>query len=204
MDNKTQPSFIPKKPVGKEFLSNKSKVSILGVISAVIFIITIAGAVGLFLYKGFLKSDIASMQNQLAKARATFNPLVVQDLTRLTLRIDTARKILDTHISTLAIFDLLQHLTLKTVRFKSFNYVYSNEGVISLTMQGEGASFNSVALQSDILRVNPLLDSPIFTNLVLAEDSGNVQFNFTAKLNNTVARYKNGFKGATSTGEKLN
>lgn len=156
-------------------------VGIIPLTSVLIFVASVGGGAYVYVKENLLKKNIEEYQKQVAAVEAEFQRATIAELSRVSNRLDVADRILHTHISASAIFELLGEQTVETVRFVDFSYTFGQQDVVTLTMRGEGASYNSVALQSDIISTNRNFQEPIFSGLSL-NDKGRVAFNFSAKL----------------------
>lgn len=156
-------------------------VGIVPLTSVLIFVAAVGGGAYVYVKESLLKKNIEEYQKQVAAVEAEFQQATITELTRVSNRLEVAGRILQTHISASAIFELLGQQTVETVRFIDFSYAFGQQDAVTLTMRGEGASYNSVALQSDIISTNRNFQEPIFSGLSL-NDKGRVTFNFSAKL----------------------
>lgn len=189
MDPKFQPSFIPKQSLGLPRPgAPAAPLSIFVTISIVIFLIAAVLAAGVFLWSKLVEKDIGAINGELAKAREAFNPALVGELERLDGRIESAKKILDSHIAVSALFALLEKATLVDVSFGDFSFDAGNGKEVKVTMKGQAKNFASVALQSDAFTAEKFIKNPIFSDLNL-DDSGNVLFTFTATLDPALTTY---------------
>jgi hypothetical protein len=195
MDQRTHTSFIPKKSLTTASQSQrtdiagaKSSIGIVFLITLIIFISVIALAIGVFLYQQFLLQSIEKKSASLDRARAAFEPALIEEIGRLDVRMKSAREILDDHKALSAFFDLLETNTLVSLQFKNLSYIVDETGRISVSMNGSAASFSSVALQSDIFGENKYIQEPIFSNLNL-DNKGNVIFDFSAFIDPRLLSY---------------
>ncbi len=192
MDPKFQSSFIPKGPVtssGMANLSNQNKGrGFFGFLASLIFILAIVAAAGVFGYNLFLTSNIAQMGNDLTTARASLDPDVINQISRLNSRIISTQTLLSKHIVLSPLFAFLETSTLKSVRWTNFNYGMTKDG-LQLIMQGQALGYSALALQSDTFNKSKYIKSPLFSNLTL-DDKGNVTFAFTAILDSSIVSYK--------------
>ena len=196
MDQKIQTSFIPKKSLAAASQSKdrygartKSSIGIVFLITLIMFIGVVALAIGMFLYQQFLLQNIEKKKDSIERARAAFEPALIEEIGRIDVRMTSAREILDNHKAPSVLFDLLEDATLTSIQFKNLNYGMK-EGRISISMGGVASSFSSVALQSDIFGKNKFIQEPIFSNLNL-DDKGNVIFDFSAFVDIRLLSYVN-------------
>ncbi len=191
MDPKSQSSFIPKKPlVPGGGLPRYASINFFLLGASLIFVLAIAGSIGVYVWQHVIETKIAQDEQSLARTKQEFDPALIDTLSKLDSRLQAAKDILNNHIAISSFFDLLQTITLKSVRFTSFNYTLVGKDKINITLSGEGQSFSSIALQSDVFGQNKLLKDPIVSNLSL-QQNGSVGFDFTASLDPKVALYKN-------------
>jgi hypothetical protein len=192
MAQEFQTSFIPKKTFDVGMApARKAGSSLSGIFSFVAFILillSVVGAGGVFLYERFLIASIENKKESLERAKNAFEPELIRELSRLDLKLRGSQGLLDRHLAPSGIFDLLEDITLETVRFTELSYAAEKEA-IRLTLQGEALSFASVALQSDEFGKHRSLRSPVFSGLTL-DDRGNVQFGVTALVDPIVLSYR--------------
>lgn len=186
MDTKFQTSFIPKKSF-EPTAQKTAPVSVFLLISLVVFILTLAAAGGVYTYQRILVSRIDGVNAQLVKAKNSFEPSFIESVNTLYRRIESAKKIIGSHIVISPLFELLEDETLATVRFDGLNYELRETGA-TVRLSGEGKSFSSVALQSDIFGQNKAFKSPVFSDLN-PNQSGNIVFKFSAVLDPKLITY---------------
>ena len=195
MDQNTHTSFIPKKSLttatqnqNRGVAEAKSSIGIVFLITLIIFISVVALAIGVFLYQQFLFQNIEKKRNSLERARAAFEPALIEEIGRLDMRMKSAREILDNHKALSVFFDLLETNTLASLQFENFNYKIDETDRISISMNGVAPGFSSVALQSDIFGENKFKQEPIFSNINL-DNKGNVIFDFSAYVDSRLLSY---------------
>ena len=103
-------------------------------------------------------------------------------------RLRASNEILANHIAVTPIFQALQDLTMKTVRYTKFAYMFSKEK-IGVQMSGVAIGYSSVALQSDLFAKNKNLIDPVFSNLSL-DDHGYVVFDLEFSVDPSFVNYK--------------
>ena len=177
MEQNFQTSFIPKKPMIEERSIRTQSVSLLTIISILIFFTVLIGTGALYFYDGILKKNITSMENDLNLARNRFEPSKITQLQVLDKRLNASNDILSKHIAISPIFKVLQSITMKTVGYTKFSYDFGNniDSKINVKMNGSAIGYKSIALQSDLLAKNKYFIDPIFSGLSL-DDKGNVLF----------------------------
>jgi hypothetical protein len=191
MDQNFQTSFIPKKPIVKERAASARSVSILLVISLFILFTVLLATGGLYFYKRIITKNIADMENTLTLAKNRFEPSKITELQILDKRLRAASEILSKHIAITPIFNALENLTMKSVRYTKFSYVLGTDKnvTVDIKISGQAVGYRSVALQSDLFAKNKSLIDPIFSNLTL-DNSGHVLFDLEFLVDPSFVNYK--------------
>jgi len=193
MEPKFQSSFIPKDPITSTapgvMMGSKTKgTGLLAFLALVIFFMSVFLAAGVFGYKLYLKYSINRMGNALEVTRATLQPDVIRELTRLDHRIRVSQALIGTHQVLSPLFEFLEASTPRTVRFNDFGYSTS-ERDIELTLRGEAQGYAALAFAADIFSKSQYLKNFIFSDLTLNE-KGNVKFSFKAIVDPSVVSYQ--------------
>ncbi len=196
MDSPTQPSFIPHEAVSSTPIKRSSGglAELAFLVSIVLFIISGALGAGVFLYTQYLQSSNQSKLGQLNAAQAAFDPTLIEQLTRLDTRMNTAQTLINAHLAPTQIFTALEQSTVQDIAFTSFTYNAANPQQITLTMTGVAGSVNSIALQAQVFSQSSVITDPIFSG-INAGPTG-VNFNFTALVNPTSLSYENYVSGS--------
>lgn len=189
MEPPVRTSFIPKKPVGVA-PQRRGGVGIVFLVSLMVFLAALAAAGGVFLYQSYLTQAIVSKSESLDRARAAFEPAVIQELIRINDRMTYGGQVLTGHVSPSSLFALLEQATLQTVRFKSIEYALDETGRAIISLDGEARSFSDVALQSDELGKRRALYDVIFDNINL-DQTGRAVFTMRAGVDPSFLLYKN-------------
>jgi|SRR3989344_4084699 len=197
MEPNFQTSFIPKKPMMQEHATRARPVGILTLIACFILFTALLVTGGLYLYKGVLKKDIKDKEDALVLAKKRFKPSKIAELQLLDRRLIASSKVLAQHVAITPIFQALQDITMKTVRYTNFSYDLADDkngknAKINIKMRGQAIGYSSVALQSDLFgtkdEAKNFID-PIFSNLSL-DDKGNVLFDLEFSVNPSFVDYK--------------
>ncbi len=191
MDQNFQTSFIPKKPIVKETATASRSVSIWIIISLFILFTILLATGGLYFYKVVQTKNIAGLQDNLNKAKNRFEPAKITELQVLGKRLYAANELLSKHITIVPVFDVLQQLTMKTVRYTKFGYEIGtgNSPTINIKLSGVAIGYRAVALQSDLFGQNKNIIDPVFSNLTL-DNSGNVLFDLDFSVDPNFVNYK--------------
>jgi hypothetical protein len=186
MDPKLQTSFIPKKNTG-ESRHRSVPLGFFTILGYIIFCLSIFAAVGLFGANFLLTQNIAAQDTKLSSKVKTFDAHSINDLIRFNSRLETAKKILASHLATSAVFSLLSQNTIQSVQFNAFNYV--NDGAkINVSLMGKAPNFASLAFQSDTFSQVSYLRDQVFSDITLGQD-GTVGFKFIATVDPTALVY---------------
>ncbi len=192
MADQFQTSFIPKKSAEteqRESFSGSGLSFFIGILTLVISVVLVGGV---FAYDSYLNAAAQRKEGQLQQQREAFAPELIREMARLSDKIVVAEGLLNRHIAVSEIFELLQQTTLKTIRFTSFSFSNTDRG-IQVTLQGEGVSFTSVALQADEFSKNPNLSGTVFSGFAL-NNFGNIAFSATTIVNPNLISYSKGME----------
>lgn len=191
MEQNFQTSFIPKKPIvqEEEVSTSKKPMSFFTVFGIIVFLTMVASYGGLFLYQTTLVQKINASKEDLSKAGERFEIAKIDELQLLNKRLNAATKILEKHITISPIFEILQNITMKSVRYNKFTYNISDKNEIVISMSGEAQGYRSIALQSDLFSQEKNLIQPVFSNLTL-NDKGAVLFDLEFKVDPILVNYK--------------
>ncbi len=162
-------------------------VDLLFLCAIVLFVASVALAIGVFLYGQYLGTEGAAKLEQLKRAQAAFQPALIQQLTRLDDRMHSADRVLSAHIAPSLFFQALEQATLQTVSFQTLDFQVADNQNLSIKMVGIAQSVNSIALQADLFSKNGVITNPIFSNI--ARQSDGVHFNLSAVVNPTAINY---------------
>src|SRR3989344_1841959 len=191
MDQNFQTSFIPKKPVIEERIRAERPIGLFLIIAIFIFLTVALTSGGLYFYKSILSKKIISMENDLNLAKNRFEPARIEALQVLDKRLRASTEILSNHIAVSPIFKILEDVTMKTVRFTKFEYVFAEgpNAKVEVKMSGQAIGYRSVALQSDLFTEHKEIIDPVFSNLSL-DDRGNVLFDLEFSVDPTFVDYR--------------
>ncbi|MEK7569573.1 MAG: hypothetical protein AAB500_01630 [Patescibacteria group bacterium] len=191
MEQNFQTSFIPKKPPVPERVSVARPVGLLSAIAFLIFFTMLIATGGLYLYRGFLNKSISQSAGDLTAAKNRFEPSRLETLQSLDKRLRVANEILSSHIATSPIFEALEAITMKSVRYTKFGYKLEGDknSKATVNISGVAVGYRAVALQSDLFTKNKNLIDPVFSNLTL-DDKGNVLFDLVFSVDPGFINYK--------------
>ena len=181
MDTAIRTSFIPKAPLSNRPGQRREGLGFFMFLAIAIFLVSLIGWGVAFAYKSLVEKDISDLEGYLAKANESFDPSLLRVFENLDRRIRGARAILDQHVVVTPFFELLDSLTLKSVRFSSFSLV--NDGsAVGVKMSGQALDFSSIALQAIEFNKDNRIINPIFSNLGVEDNQGRVSFEVSFNL----------------------
>lgn len=198
MDPKFQTSFIPKKPIVAGTARSSGPINLFSLLGTVLFVAALALSAGVFFYQKLLVKQIEQSQVSLERAKDDFDPETINEIIRFDTRIETGKKLIASHVAVTPFFDYLSSITLRTVRFRDFNFTYLGPDNILVEMKGLAQGYATVALQSDLLNEQKLLKDPIIGDMSL-ESTGNISFGVSAKVDPSLFSYERAL-GAGTTG----
>ena len=198
MEAKYQTSFIPKKPVTTTGQRSSGGMSLLLLISILIFLVSLGSVAYVILFKQAYIKNIEEEQQTIEtnKSGLVSDSLTIESLVELDSRINVANKLLSNHIAVSPIFNFLQQATLKSVRFKNFSFTSVNKDStkkVSIQMSGQAKDWETVASQADEFgktEWKKIIDEPKISNLSLNSD-GSISFIFSAYINPDYLIYSN-------------
>lgn len=195
MDTQVRTSFIPKKAiVAAPSARRGGGVGVLFFIALLVFLASVALAGGSFAYAQYLAQSIQSKSDQLARARAAFEPATIQDLLRLEDRLRYSKQVLDSHVAPSVLFGLLSQHTLSSVSFTKMDYLRTPDGESLINLSGTTNTYSDIALQSDEIGKARALKDALFSGFSV-EDSGRVSFDITAKVDPAFLSYRSALAG---------
>lgn len=190
MEPKFQTSFIPKKQIGgdTEKINIVEETNIFSLAATLIFIVTALMLGGLYGYKYLVLKQISEADIKLNEARSAIQPDKIQKLIDANSRITTGVGLLENHLITTKLLELLNDSSIKKIKFNELTY-QNKDRAPSVIIDGEVTDYAALASQNDILKKNELLKNPEFGDFLLS-DNGFVRFHFTARLDPTLVSYK--------------
>lgn len=198
MDTQVRTSFIPKKAIVAGPAQRRGGgVGIVFFVALLIFLASVALAGGSFAYTQYLTRSIDSKSDQLARARAAFEPATIQDLLRLEDRLRYSKQILDAHVAPSGIFTLLAQHTLSTVSLNTFEYSRTPDGENLINLGGVTNTYSDIALQSDEIGKARALKDAIFSGFAV-QDSGKVSFEVAATIDQGFLSYRSVIAGGAT------
>ena len=200
MEERVTTSFIPKASLQTPEVRrpHSNPVALANLVCGILLVLSIVGAGAVYFFEGYTQGQITAKQHSLAVSREAFEPATIQELSRLNVRINAGEDLLKQHISVSKLFDELEKLTLSSVRYGDFDYSIAAPGHVVLSMTGEAASFNAVALQSEAFAKSAIITDPIFSNVNVGK-AGAISFDFTGVIDASRMAYTGSSVSASTT-----
>lgn len=182
-----QSSFIPKESATEEVFKKK-KAGPVGVLVVSLFIFSVVVSIGLYVYKGIVKTDIQNLQLQLAEAEKNIDKKTISEMTQFGQKLDLVKAIVGKHQVISSFLDSLASSTVSSVQFTDFSYGNLEAGKLAVTLKGKATSYATVALQENVFSQNKYFKSVSFSNLSLA-DKGMVSFDLAISVDPQISIY---------------
>jgi hypothetical protein len=151
------------------------------VIASLVLGLSLLGSIGVFAYERYLTGVRDTRAAEVAQAEELINPDSVEDFIRTRDRFIEAGEILDGHVAVSQFFDLLESLTLQSVRFDTLTFMLAEDRTAEIRIAGVARTFNSLAAQSSAFASEKRIKSAIFSNITV-NDNRTVAFSLEADL----------------------
>ncbi len=175
MELPTQTTFIPKKPITQEYREETS-FGLISIIAIGLFVLSLMLAGGVYFYNGYVAKNVETQKKSIDVSKGRFEPETLQEFKDIDKRLSAAKIVLNQHITTTPIFEILSTLTLKNIQYTKFGYKFDETGrSVTVTLSGLTNNYETIALQSDNFSKNKLIQDPIFSNLNL-DTNGKLAF----------------------------
>ena len=174
-------TFIPKKPLMQAPTENapiSRPVGLLSSVTAILFFVTILIGGGVYFWKSYETSNLATLQTSVTNVSKDFEPQLITQLQSLDIQLKNANTLVGNHTVISPIFDMLEASTLPQVQFSKFSVAFDASKGVQVTMSGVADGYQSIAEQSDVLGANAYLTDVIFSNFSLTQ-AGQVSFDLS-------------------------
>jgi len=171
-----QSSFIPKEPMTDSEVFKKKKTGLAGILALSLFILSIAGSVGVYVYKMMLNNEIQGLESQLSDAEKSIDKKTISDMSQFAQKLQITKTIVVKHEVLSNFLTMLASSTVSTVQFTEFDYGDIKDNVIPVTLKGVATNYASVALQENTFDQVKSFKSVTFSDLSLTKQ-GTVSFN---------------------------
>jgi hypothetical protein len=200
MEVKMQTSFIPKKPITQSRMEG-SGISLFLLLSIILFIVTVATAGAVWLWKKSISNEIEKEKTVLVAARESFGgdsgTKTIEDLIRLSNRMQLSKDLLSRHLAITPVFTLLEKNIIQNVQLKIMKFSYADSDNVKITLSGVAKNYDALSNQSDAFGSESLISQPVVSDFNLNPD-GTVSFNFNALVSSKLIYYENLFSDQAS------
>lgn len=173
-------SFVPHAASSVTRQSRSDFTGVFNLFAYGVLIISIALAVGVFMYGRILDSSKAAKDTALANAQAAIDRATVENFVRLRNRLTSSESLLDKHAGPSSFFSALETILPDSVRFSSMRLSIADTGA---TIDGSGTAknFNALAAASNAFAAEGHIRDAIFSKISVNRDSS-VSFSLSATL----------------------
>ncbi len=192
METKMQTSFIPKKPI-TDTQSSGGGISLFLLLGIILFIVSVALAGGVYMWKDSLVKQIEQDKISLESTKSKYEETTINVLVRLNDRLKVSEDLLAKHVAVSPIFTLLEKNTLQSVRLKTLKFSSGADNKIKLDITGNARNYGALSKQSDAFGAESLrkfITQPMISDFSLATD-GTVNFTFTTLVTPNLISYSN-------------
>lgn len=185
-----QTSFIPKKPIVETRISGGG-ISLFLLLAIIIFIVSLALAAGIWLWKGALVNQIEADKQALVEAKDSYEEDTINPLIRLDDRIEVSKVLLAKHLSISPIFTLLETNIIRNVQLKTMRFSYGGDDKIKIELTGTAVDYDALLTQSNIFGREDLrkfISQPVISDFNPTAE-GNIAFNFSAFVDPRLVSY---------------
>lgn len=190
MAQKPNISFIPKQSLAKENGQQKRPVSLLMIISVGLLVISAGVYGGLYFYADSIAEENANKEAQLTEVRGELDRSILKEAQAMEARLKGAEAVVNNHLALTSVFGFLSSYTLTDVQLNSFVFERTEEGELTVSIEGRGPDFASIiALRRSFLGEGDVLKDGKLTNVGLG-DRGEVNFAFSGTIAEEAIRYE--------------
>jgi len=189
MEPKFNTSFIPKKSLqadvggpgsttttspGNKYVKRRTVRGPGYFLTLLIFVLAVVASFSIYGYTVIVERNIDDRIAQINEMQKGFDPSEIERLAREGLRMKNAERLLSSHVTVTELFDLLEAITLKNVRYDNFEYSGALGSTPGLDLSGSSQNFQSIAVQTEQYRINQSLNNPVVTELKRLTDGSAV------------------------------
>jgi hypothetical protein len=151
-------------------------------------LISIAGAVGMYFYKGMVKTEIQGLEQQLAGAEGSIDKQTISEMSQFGQKLKIIKGVVVKHQVVSNFLTGLASSTVSSVYFSGFNYGDASDKNLTVVLNGKALNYASIALQEEVFSQNKYFKSVDFSDLTLAK-GGLVSFEVKIVVDPKIAIY---------------
>lgn len=178
MDNQFETSFIPQQPILKVEGASRSgePMNLALVLALIIFFVTIAVAVGVYLYRAQIEKRVHEKSQILQEAEKYFDIDQITVYKNIDSRLSLAKKLVDEHMISSVIFDILESSVAESIGLTSLAFT-KDVGGNSVSLTGEAPSYAAVYFQLESWRaMHAKIKNVEISGMALSDQSSIVTF----------------------------
>jgi hypothetical protein len=141
------------------------------ILASVLFALSIVGAVGVFLFGHYSEGKLDEARIALEKASSSDDATRVEGVGTFNQRLETARMLLDQHLSPLRVFEKFEKMTKETVQVTRFSYEYEPGFEATLGFSVNAAQLSSIALQRLGLAASTIFSEFTMRDIAMESDT---------------------------------
>ena len=145
-------------------VKKKHTIRIFSILSTLMIVIALGVAVGSFFYKSYLDEKLVAVRTELDAKSDSVNDEKMKEIEVYDYKLRLAENLLDNHIAVSRIFNVIEGSTKQTVRLLSFDYIYDPGFEAEITLGGNTAELESIALQK-----MQLIKDDLFSDFVVQD-----------------------------------
>lgn len=202
-DTNSKISFIPKSPLVREEDAFRSRPrSVFAIIASFVFVVSVAAYFGLSFYHRALADNVNQVTNEIESLKKDFDRPEIQDARVFRARADSARVLLEDHITMRPLFHFLEQYTVERIFYTEFSFVRDRESSPVLDLKGEAPDYASLAYQMDVFREKKELLSTSLSDLTLTK-TGTVTFSLSLVFAPDFLSYEKSTREISFSGEMV-
>jgi hypothetical protein len=193
MDKEFNTTFIPKQAPVRQQLARapKKPVGAITALAVSLFVAAVISLVGVYLYEQMLAGEIRQKKIFIADAVAQLDQEFLSELKALDSKLQISKDLLDNHRTVSSVLKELEKMTIPALAFGSFDFSVSDDPDSpepSLSLDGMGLSFRSLAQQAELYDQSDLFTQSLFSDFT-TDDDGFVSFSLGIDLDENARRY---------------
>lgn len=174
-------SFVPHAASAVQRRFRTDLTGAFGFFAYAVLAITVALALGVFLYGRILASSLSAKEVALKEAQQKIELATVENFVRLRNRLSSSETMLEKHIAFSGFFAALEKALPTTVRFVTLTLTVNDTGAAKIEGTGVAKSFNALAAASNAFANGGYLKDAIFSDISVNKNSS-VSFALSATL----------------------
>jgi hypothetical protein len=175
------------------------------IIAVILFVISLAGVGGAYMWKQYLTTNQDTYEKQLAAKEKQFNIDLIEKLKAADIKLGIAKQVMNSHIALSGIFQLIGSIIVEKVRLTTLDLsIPTDSSDIKVTVKGYGVNLPAVAYQSDVLSqletygLRKIVKNPMILNPT-NDENGLVTFTMTASVDPSALQYAKKFNVESAT-----